>query len=180
MLLQCAIPVFEGLLPEPHNKDITCLLFILAHWHGLAKLWLHHDLTVKLLETVTTSLGSKLREFEAKTCKTFTTHELAREASAWMRRNMKANRIDARHTASCIANPHSSTQQLVNVNSESPTPIATSGNSVNLASHPSLVMRSQPGSENERQHIRSHTRRLKDFNLQTYKIHSLGDYASTI
>ncbi|KIK21724.1 hypothetical protein PISMIDRAFT_77613, partial [Pisolithus microcarpus 441] len=34
-LLQCAIPIFTGLLPEPHNGQIIKLLFVLAHWHGL-------------------------------------------------------------------------------------------------------------------------------------------------
>jgi len=41
MLIQCAIPVFEGLLPELHNTHVLKLLFDLAHWHGLAKLQMH-------------------------------------------------------------------------------------------------------------------------------------------
>ena len=36
--LKCAIPVFEGLLPEVHDKIVMDLLFELATWHFLAKL----------------------------------------------------------------------------------------------------------------------------------------------
>lgn len=35
---QCAIPVFNSLLPEPHNNMVMQLLFTCAHWHGLVKL----------------------------------------------------------------------------------------------------------------------------------------------
>jgi hypothetical protein len=37
-LLQCAIPVFDQLVPPPHNKTILDLLFVLGMWHALAKL----------------------------------------------------------------------------------------------------------------------------------------------
>ncbi|KXN90922.1 hypothetical protein AN958_03356 [Leucoagaricus sp. SymC.cos] len=37
-LLQCAIPVFEQLLPAPHTELVLDLLFILGRWHALAKL----------------------------------------------------------------------------------------------------------------------------------------------
>ncbi|KIM52323.1 hypothetical protein SCLCIDRAFT_141368, partial [Scleroderma citrinum Foug A] len=42
-LLLCSIPVFEKLLPEPHNTLVMTLLFLLCHWHGLAKLCMHMD-----------------------------------------------------------------------------------------------------------------------------------------
>ncbi|OBZ68473.1 hypothetical protein A0H81_11674 [Grifola frondosa] len=41
--MQCSIPAFEGLLPEPHNKVLMDLLFVFAQWHGLAKLRMHTD-----------------------------------------------------------------------------------------------------------------------------------------
>ena len=53
MLIQCAIPVFEGLLPEPHNTRVLKLLFDLAHWHGLAKLQMHMEATLELLSQAT-------------------------------------------------------------------------------------------------------------------------------
>jgi hypothetical protein len=70
---QCAIPVFDGLLPEPHNSEVLQLLFVAAHWHGLAKLRLHNDFTLDILDSVTRSLGQLLRNFNDKTCAAFVT-----------------------------------------------------------------------------------------------------------
>ena len=89
MNLKCAIPVFEGLLPEPHNTYALTLLFDLAHWHGLAKLRMHTDPTLDLLAEVTKSLGNNLRTFEKHTCSVFQTRELERERAARQRRQEK-------------------------------------------------------------------------------------------
>ena len=45
--LQCAIPAFESLLPEPHNAALLKVLYSFAQWHALAKLRLHNDFTLK-------------------------------------------------------------------------------------------------------------------------------------
>jgi hypothetical protein len=87
--IQCAIPVFEGLLPEPHNKFVMELLFTMVHWHGLAKLRMHNDLTLAVMDAETSSLGVKLREFSQKTCPAFATRELRREYNARLRRSTK-------------------------------------------------------------------------------------------
>ncbi|RDB25667.1 hypothetical protein Hypma_006970 [Hypsizygus marmoreus] len=87
--LQCAIPVFEGLLPEPHNTQVMRLLFHFGHWHGLAKLRLHSEITIDLLDKEMTVLGNALRSFKVDTCSKFATRELAREAQA--RKRCKAN-----------------------------------------------------------------------------------------
>ncbi|KAF8802003.1 hypothetical protein BYT27DRAFT_7226594 [Phlegmacium glaucopus] len=81
-LLQCAIPVFEGLLPEPHNKIVHGLLFELVTWHALAKLRLHTKSTVTALETSTTRLGIALRKFASTTCEAYETRDLPSEESA--------------------------------------------------------------------------------------------------
>lgn len=86
---QCAIPVFDNLLPEPHNSRLLDLLFKLAHWHGLAKLRIHTDITLGILDQVTTSLGEALRNFQLKSCPAFNTKELRREADARDRKNAK-------------------------------------------------------------------------------------------
>ena len=86
---QCSIPVFDGLLPEPHNTDIIQLLFVCAHWHGLAKLRMHTDYTLKVFEETTVSLGVRFRAFVRKTCPHFDTRELQRETDARKRREMK-------------------------------------------------------------------------------------------
>jgi len=89
MLIQCAIPVFEGLLPEPHNTHVLKLLFDLAHWHGLAKLQIHTEATLELLSQATIALGNGMREFQVKTCSAFATHELEHEQAARIRRQEK-------------------------------------------------------------------------------------------
>ena len=121
-LLQCAIPVFEGLLPEPHNNHVMKLLFRIAEWHGLAKLRMHTEATLARLEQVTTDLGHLMRDFRDKTCAKFDTTELAREVEARNRRNARMKGTKA---------PNQS-------------------------------------------------RKVKTFNLHTYKFHALGDYVRTI
>ncbi|KAG6906052.1 hypothetical protein DXG01_016127 [Tephrocybe rancida] len=74
------------LLPEPHNARLMDLLFICATWHGLAKLRLHTDKTLQMLDEVTVSLGNALRNFVTLTCSKFKTRELPREAAARVRR----------------------------------------------------------------------------------------------
>jgi hypothetical protein len=80
--VQCSIPVFEGLLPEPHNTIVLKLLFTMAHWHGLAKLRMHSDLTLDIMDLVTTAVGQQFREFKAKVCAAYTTRELHQEVEA--------------------------------------------------------------------------------------------------
>ena len=121
-LLQCAIPVLERLLPEPHNNHIMKLLFRIAEWHGLAKLRMHTEATLSRLELVTTDLGHLMQNFRDKTCSKFNTTELAREVEARNRRNARKK------------------------NTKAP----------------------------------NQSRKVKTFNLLTYKFHALGDYVRTI
>jgi hypothetical protein len=136
LFIQCAIPVFDGLLPEPHNTYVLKLLFELAHWHGLAKVHMHTDATLEILSCVTGSLGNSLRIFEEKTCAAFETRELECERVARQRCQEKS---------------------------------AT--NSVASKSGRSTVSDNNAGSM---------PRKLKGFNLKTYKYHALGDYIDTI
>ena len=86
-LLQCAIPVFERLLPKPHNNHVMKLLFQIAEWHGLAKLRMHINVTLARLEQVTTDLGHLMQDFRDKTYAKFNTTELAREVETQNRCN---------------------------------------------------------------------------------------------
>ncbi|RXW11255.1 hypothetical protein EST38_g14600 [Candolleomyces aberdarensis] len=88
-LLQCAIPAFECLIPEPHNSGLMKLLFIFAQWHALAKLRLHNDYTLDLLDYTTTQLGAYTRRFDRDTCSQVSTKELPKEAEARARREAK-------------------------------------------------------------------------------------------
>jgi hypothetical protein len=81
--------VFDGLLPEAHNTILMELLFICAHWHGLAKLRMHTDLTLDILDQLTTNLGEALRRFDESVCSAYETRELPREAASRHRRNAK-------------------------------------------------------------------------------------------
>jgi hypothetical protein len=76
---QCSIPIFEGLLPEPFNRMLLRLLYKAAEWHALAKLRMHTESTLDLLEAVTKDFGRLMRQFRDKTSETFETVELPRE-----------------------------------------------------------------------------------------------------
>jgi hypothetical protein len=125
---QCAIPAFEDLLPEPYNKDILTLLYTCTHWHALAKLHMHTDETLIVLDAVTVKLGKELRQFQKGTCIAFKTQELKREAERRQHQKSRSHVAEAEATTS---------------------------------THPT-------------------TRRPKTFNLQTYKLHALGDYSTSI
>lgn len=86
---QCIIPVFEDLLPEPHNSTILRLLFRCAHWHAFAKLRLHTDTTLEIFRELTSQLGSEFRAFTKNTCAAFDTRELKREMESRKRRQTK-------------------------------------------------------------------------------------------
>ena len=84
--MQCAIPCFEGLLEEPHNRRVMKLLYRTAEWHALAKLRMHSDSTLDLLEELTSEFGKLIRQFRDLTCSEFATVELPRETAARNRR----------------------------------------------------------------------------------------------
>ncbi|KAJ7067287.1 hypothetical protein C8F01DRAFT_980626, partial [Mycena amicta] len=78
-ILVCAIPVVDGLLPEPYNSDVLDALFTLAEWHALGKLRMHTDTTIEMLRTSTKELGRLLRRFRDHVCPFFKTKELPTE-----------------------------------------------------------------------------------------------------
>ncbi|KIM59155.1 hypothetical protein SCLCIDRAFT_27457 [Scleroderma citrinum Foug A] len=89
-MLQCAIPVFDGLFPDEHDASIRVLLSRLAEWHALAKLQLHTEDSLNLLEQSLRMLTMQLRRFVEVTCVAFQTKELPSEAAAWQRRQGQA------------------------------------------------------------------------------------------
>jgi len=58
---------------------IQQLLFTCARWHALAKLQMHTDHTLQILEELTTKLGDQLRFFANNTCSNYSTVELPHE-----------------------------------------------------------------------------------------------------
>ena len=65
---QCIMPCIDGLLPEPRGTTVLSMLFVLGTWHALAKLRMHADSSLKLLDDATTCLGIALRYFTRVTC----------------------------------------------------------------------------------------------------------------
>lgn len=87
---QCAIPCFDGLLPGRHNQDIVKLLYRFAEWHALAKLRMHRECTLNLLDNLTQELGGLIRHFRDSTSRDFSTVELPQESIA-RRRHQVSN-----------------------------------------------------------------------------------------
>ena len=188
---QCIIPVFEGLLPEPHNSSILRLLFICAHWHGLAKLRMHTDHTLKILEETTTSIGTAFRKFTDKTCPAFNTRELKREEAAHDRRSQKAAVHALGSSGSTLDNiSRSTTDQpgsvsrstLQNATSSSITPDEsdTDPNQSGLTPHDASSSMARQSVSGSTATTKTTGRKPKQFSLRRYKYHALGDYVSTI
>ncbi|KAG2050291.1 hypothetical protein BDR06DRAFT_984070 [Suillus hirtellus] len=116
-ILQCAIPVFEGLFPPNHDLVVQSLLYRFTQWHTLTKLRIHSDSTLKL--------SQKLWRFRDHTCAAFTTTELPKEKAACQKRSAQCPEAH------------------------------------------------NPPPESSRA-------RVKNFNLNTYKFHAMGDYVRTI
>jgi hypothetical protein len=91
LCLKCIIPAIEGLLPPAHEPLIITLLFVLAQWHGLAKLRRHTNKTIDAFRHTTTWLGHKLREFRRYTSE-FEVYETPKEVATRQRRTCKKAR----------------------------------------------------------------------------------------
>ena len=87
---QCAIPAFEDLLGDGHNKCLLKLLYRTVEWHGFAKLRLHTQATLDHLESLTKECGRLMRNFRDLTCSQFETKELQREVDARKRAQQRA------------------------------------------------------------------------------------------
>ncbi|KAJ7579392.1 hypothetical protein C8J56DRAFT_1169724 [Mycena floridula] len=82
-ILQCIIPCFEGLLDSKEDEDfILDLLYLAAYWHGLAKMRMHTESSVMVLETVTKALSNSLRHFAEVICTHYSTLETDAEFGA--------------------------------------------------------------------------------------------------
>lgn len=127
----------------------------------------HTDLTLDVLDSVTTSLGQAFRDFRDKTCPEFKTRELDCEFRARVRRETRNNVTNptCRQGAETLITAITAASPSVNVNTEGHTENETSGH-----------LRSTSIRRNQR----TLGRHPKTLNLNTYKIHSLGDYSATI
>lgn len=110
-MTQCAIPVFEGLLEDQHNRRLLKLLYRTAEWHALAKLRMHSDASLILLEVLSVELGQLLRQFRDLTCTKFATFELPREAAARNKRRKSGQNVSAQNPNPATSSSSSSAQQ---------------------------------------------------------------------
>jgi hypothetical protein len=60
VLSQCAMPAFEGMFPEDHDTIVQSLLYRFAQWHALAKLRIHSETTLSVLDATFKRLSRQL------------------------------------------------------------------------------------------------------------------------
>ena len=70
------------------------LLYKTAEWHALAKLRMHTDSMLSVLEEVTRELGRLMRQFRDRTSDEFNTVELPGEASAKKRTSSSKKKLN--------------------------------------------------------------------------------------
>lgn len=115
---------------------------------------MHTDTTLKIMDAITGSLGKDLRKFSETTCAAYNTKELKREAEARKRR-AAAKQKKKGHSAATGNPPLPASDQ-------------PDGNS-----RQGILSEEAPASKDQ-------PLKLKKFSLNTYKLHALGDYPSTI
>jgi hypothetical protein len=165
------------------------LLYRTAEWHALAKLRMHSDSTLLLLEELTTEFGQLIRQFRDLTCSQFKTIELLRETAARKRRGAK------QQPAASSVVPHSSLRlaHASNPNVGMPSSMTITSDNVIASSSSSAPLHSGTGimmvtpSTNHSQVQPSSSRESgpsprdkKGLNLLTVKLHFMGDYVRHI
>ena len=86
MMLQCSIPIFEGLFPPAHEGLVKTVLYHCAEWHALAKLWMHTESSLSHLDKACRHLSYILWRLKTETAQAYHTFELPREYKACWRR----------------------------------------------------------------------------------------------
>ncbi|TBU49493.1 hypothetical protein BD309DRAFT_1076425 [Dichomitus squalens] len=164
-LLICAIPVFEGLLPEPYNTLVLDLLFELAMWHAYAKLSMHTDSTLSAFEAKTVSLGKAMRAFVRRVCLDFRTKELPRETQSRQRRHAASMQNGQRRQTAPSEDDPSPKIKSFNVNTIK---------YHRLADYPRMVRRTGTSDNSNTQTGELEHRRLKSFYKRTNKNRTFG------
>ncbi|KAI0645610.1 hypothetical protein C8Q79DRAFT_965394 [Trametes meyenii] len=158
--LQCFIPAIDRILDEPHNSIVLDVVFLSALLHGLHKLHMHTDSTTKISDTVLVEYGKALRRFNKVTCTAFATVDLPKEIAARVRRT-------ARQMAKGKATV--GTMQDTEVSRVSDEAVLQTAS----ASQSTVSPPTQPSSSAT---LASRPARRREYSLNTYKLHSLGDY----
>ena len=127
------------------------LLYRTAEWHGLAKLRMHTDSSLALLESLTTEFGLLMQNFQELTTSQFLTIVLPRERDAQQRR--EANIQSSRSSQTTVVQPavvnHSPTGSVSQRTAAQPTVVdhsPTGSVSQSTAAQPAVVDHSPTGS----------------------------------
>jgi hypothetical protein len=163
MLSKDLIPAVEGLLPDTYDAQLLTLLYRLAEWHSLAKLRMHTDDTLNLLDESTKVLGKELRSFRTSSARAWTCKELPSEIAA---RQRKAERKRAKAAAKAVVDVPNPPQ---NLECHGATPLLDPHAIENV---PPIINTPLPQPKL--------APKVKTLNLFTYKFHALGDYVQTI
>jgi hypothetical protein len=129
---------------------------------------MHTDRTLDIMDRVTAGLGDQLRKFQRITCTAYETRELPRESKARVHRQNQKVRLDVNFT----------TVHEQDSNAHRPVPPTRANQSGSSSSAQPSVPEIPVGLTGRS--YNSTTRRLKSLNLNTYKLHALGDYTATI
>lgn len=162
---KCAIPVFEDLFEETHNKRILKLLYRTAEWHALAKLRIHSDSTLTLLDELTVEFGKLMRQFRDLTCSQFQTLELPRETAARYRRQTKGQ---------------ATAGQLYSLFTSNPAHVVSEPTADTALPQPPISVQTSSSSHSQPQPTSGPSSKTKRLNLFTVKFHFLGDYVHHI
>ena len=152
------------------------LLYRTAEWHALAKLRMHSDSTLLLLEELTTEFGQLIRQFRDLTCSQFKTVELLRETAARKRRGAKqqpAGSSVVPPTLAPASNPNIGTPSSMTSGDAIASAPLHPGTRVPLATTSTNPSQEQPSGPSPRG-------RKRGLNLFTVKLHFLGDYVRHI
>lgn len=173
------------------------LLYRLAEWHTLAKLRMHTDTTLGFFDTATAALGSALRKFQKDTCSAYDTRETPREEAARGRRKAAQAQASALNAevigpTVAVAGAGSIIDAAVTATASGFNPVVGPGtgsdntsvlssvaNGEPIPSAPTIPTK-RPRSKSPPRKAPYQGKKKKTFNMNTYKGHSLGHYASTI
>jgi hypothetical protein len=148
------------------------LLYRLAEWHALAKLRMHTESTLTLMDTVTTQVAHATRKFRDDTASAFTTVELPKEAAARQRSKKKgqAKTGSAHQGPSTLVPVQPSTLYTAPAPMPGPSQLHSETGAPQTPTPPAPPNDTLPAKETKR----------KMLNLNTYKFHALADYVQTI
>ena len=111
------------------------LLYRTAEWHGLAKLRMHTESSLELLQSLTEEFGLLMRSFQELTASSFITMELPKETAARTRKEAKIAASSSQGStgqAPAVLQPSGAKGSLVKDNhsqTEKPSAPPTSGKS---------------------------------------------------